>query len=60
MKCHIDKDGYLRVSAETETELYAFETWWSRKWPDGSSNLAIGVELDEIPFSPEIQKDGEE
>ncbi len=54
MKVHLSRGGYLVVSAETETELFALRTWWDK----GSSRGICAVlkdthdRVEEIPDLP--------
>lgn len=46
MKCFIDKNGYLNISADNQTELYALENWWEKAIKEGKSpGLKVITEL---------------
>lgn len=48
MRCHIDRNGYLTVQADTETELFALKLWWD------DENRGVSVNLERIGEQDDI------
>lgn len=53
MKATIDRNGYLCLQAENETELYALKMWWNPKNHE-SGERGIIVELEGLANEDEF------
>jgi len=57
MKAEITSDGFLVVTAETETESYALKCWWNSYQQPAVVLPASGIHVRyELPAQPEKER----